>query len=274
MNTNAWNTLVQPEADELRLWELFHENSKVSRWDEPPSADEVLARMDALHQTLPYDAYPAVALPLPSVDVSMSVKDAVLRRRTARTLAARPISLDTLATILSLTYGITSQNEGTVYTRPFRAVPSGGALYPLEIYLHTIHVDGLEPGLFHYNPMKHELRHLRHGDRSREISEALMQRETPYESSVMLFVTAMFERSTFKYGERGYRFALLEAGHVAQNVNLTAVALGLGVRSMGGFLDHAIDAVLGLDGVTQSTVYMIALGELIDDGVAAVQSYE
>ncbi|MBI5318622.1 SagB/ThcOx family dehydrogenase [Bradyrhizobium sp.] len=270
-----WDQLREPESGEERLWELFHENSKVSPVDVAMSNEQVLARMGEMHQTLPYDGHPRYALPAPTTQLSLSVQDAILRRRTARKLAAVPMSLEALASLLSLGYGITSDNRGNVFSRSFRAAPSGGALYPLEIYFHSVAIEGLPPGLFHYNPTRHDLRHLRDGDLSRDIAGGLLfQREIPEESSIVIFLTALFDRSTFKYGGRGYRFALLEAGHVAQNLNLAAVAMGLGVRNMGGYLDRHMDGLLGIDGCNHSTVYMLAIGKLIDDGVSGVVAPE
>jgi len=88
----------------------------------------------------------------------------------------------------------------------------------------------------------------------------LVQKNLAYDSSVLFFITALFERATFKYGDRGYRFVLLEAGHVAQNINLASGGLRLGCMNIGGFFDRQIDDLLGLDGVTHSTVYLVAVG--------------
>lgn len=270
-----WDELREPAATEPRLWELFHENSKVSPVDAPVSNEQVVNRMQEMYKSLPYDGHPRFALPSPTATISLSVQDAILSRRTARKLGPVPMSLETLASLLSLGYGITSDNRDNIFSRSFRASPSGGALYPLEIYFHTVAVEGLPPGLFHYNPTRHDLRHLYEGDLSRDISSGLpLQRETPEESSLIIFLTALFERSTFKYGERGYRFTLLEAGHVAENLNLAAVALGLGVRNIGGYLDRRMDSLIGIDGCNQATVYMLAVGKLIDDGVSGVSPPE
>lgn len=86
-------------------------------------------------------------------------------------------------------------------------------------------------------------------------------REPILGSSLLVFITAMFERSIFKYGDRGYRFVLLEAGHAAQNLNLVSNALGLGSLNIGGFFDREMDDFLGLDGITHSTIYMVAIGK-------------
>jgi SagB-type dehydrogenase family enzyme len=96
-----------------------------------------------------------------------------------------------------------------------------------------------------------------------------MQPELAQGASLIIFLTAIFERSTFKYGERGYRFILLEAGHVAQNLNLVANALGLGCANIGGYFDREIDDLLELDGVTHSTIYMIAIGGKTDTSKSA-----
>ena len=76
----------------------------------------------------------------------------------------------------------------------------------------------------------------------------------------MVFITCCFQRSTYKYGNRGYRFALFEAGHVAQNISLVSHGLGLQCVNIGGFYDQKIDHLLGLDGVNQSTLYLAAIG--------------
>jgi SagB-type dehydrogenase family enzyme len=95
---------------------------------------------------------------------------------------------------------------------------------------------------------------------NKTISKRLVQSDIGQNASLIVFITAVFERSVFKYGDRGYRFIFLEAGHVAQNINLVATALGLGSVNIGGFFDREIDEFLDLDGVTHSTIYMVAIG--------------
>jgi SagB-type dehydrogenase family enzyme len=146
------------------------------------------------------------------------------------------------------------------FPRPFRTVPSAGAMYPLEIYFHNAHVEGLKAGLYHYNSAMNHVCILREGDESRGIGAAVVQPQIVHNASLIVFITAMFERTTYKYGDRGYRFVLLEAGHVAQNINLVVNGLGLGCVNLGGYFDRQIDDLLGLDGVTHSTIYMIAVG--------------
>ena len=96
------------------------------------------------------------------------------------------------------------------------------------------------------------------------ISASIVQPDIALETSVLVFITAIFERSTFKYNDRGYRFVLLEAGHVAQNLNLAAHGLGFGYINLGGYYDRDIDEFLGLDGLNHSTVYMGGIGRSLD----------
>lgn len=103
------------------------------------------------------------------------------------------------------------------------------------------------------------------GDATQRLSEYLAQTNIAFETSAIFFITALFDCSIFKYGDRGYRFVLLEAGHVAQNINLVATALELGCGNVGGFFDRQIDDWLGLDGVTHSTLYLVGIGKKLPE---------
>jgi SagB-type dehydrogenase family enzyme len=247
--------------DDTSVWELYHENSKTSRYEPGVSMDAVAERMQGMYASLSYEQYPEVELPAEPVPLTAALDAVLFSRVSVRTLSPMPIDLARLATILRCAYGVTRSNEGTLYPRPFRVIPSAGALYPLEIYFYSNHVEGLAAGLYHYNPSLDSLRLLREGSLTTEISSALVDPMLAYDASVILFVTAMFERATFKYGERGYRFVLLEAGHLTQNVNLAVNALRLGCLNVGGYFDRELDDLLGLDGVSHSTIYLTAIGE-------------
>lgn len=262
---DQWNRIrnLYTDADP---GEQFMESSKLSPYDNFPAQQAIAMRMAELLESLPYDGYPAIPLPAPA-PVSTPLGEVLAARVSARALKPQQLDLPQLAALLHHSYGITRTNEGTGFIRPFRSAPSGGGLYPLEIYFHTKYVSGLAPGLYHYNPFKNEVRRLRAGDQTVPIAQGLVQFQSHVasESSVIFFLTALFARSTFKYGTRAYRFILLEAGHVAQNMNLVATGLGLGCLNIGGYYDRAMDRILGLDGCSQSTVYMVAVSKRIDD---------
>jgi SagB-type dehydrogenase family enzyme len=268
MARDGWDELRMPEGDEDLAWELFHENSKTGRYEHFPSNEKVVAAMQKMHDSLPYDAFPHIPLPAPSGQLGLSLTDAITTRVTARNMEPCPLKLQDVASILHMAYGVTRDNAGTQFVRPFRTIPSGGGLYPLEIFFHTAWVEGLEAGLYHYSPTRHRLAFLRGGDLSVEISKTLVQPNLAFEASLLIFVTAIFERTVFKYGDRGYRFTFLEAGHFAQNVNLVSNALSLGCINIGGYFDREVDELLGLDGLMHSTIYMIGLGKRLDDSRA------
>ncbi len=258
-NAHPWQDILTPQHEDS-LWELLHENSKIGPHTYAPPVEDVRRRMAEYHESLPYDGYPIIELPTSQTRLPMSLEQAILGRRSVRNLCPQPVPLRDVSTVLHCAYGITRDNAQTTYPRAFRVVPSGGALYPLELYFYGSSVTGLATGLYHYNPTKNHLRLLRKGDASETLAQALIQPELVQQCSLLIFITAVFERSIFKYGERGYRFIMLETGHVAQNINLVTVALGLGSVNIGGFLDRNVDAWLGLDGLSHGTLYLIAVG--------------
>jgi len=151
------------------------------------------------------------------------------------------------------------------HPRPSRFVPSGGALYPLDLYLVARLVDGLPAGVYQVDPLRRALVNPfgRTGparlERFLRAAPSLMA-PIAASASATILVTASFERARYKYGLRGYRLSLLEAGHVVQNAALTASALGLNALGWVGFVDHEMDDLLDLDGVTQSALYAFSFG--------------
>jgi SagB-type dehydrogenase family enzyme len=261
MKNKTWDNIrLAPEKGEY-LWELFHENSKSGKYDFMPSSQAILEKMSGMLEALPFSQYPLIELPSKRAPLQLSLEDAITNRVTAQGMEPGLISLEQLAALLFYSYGVTRDNHEGIFPRPFRTVPSGGALYPLELFFHSSRISGLQPGLYHYNAAENNLRFLRSGDDSHKIGEAMAQPQIPNNASLVIFITAMFERTVFKYGDRGYRFVLLEAGHVAQNINLVATGLDLGVINLGGYRDRSIDDLLGLDGLAHSTVYMVAVGK-------------
>jgi SagB-type dehydrogenase family enzyme len=226
----------------------------------PPSDHDVLERMEALDESLTYYGYPTVSLE-PVKLPTMPLAEAILRRSTAKKMTSKMIDLDSVSALLHAACGVTRDERSRGFPRAFRTTPSGGAMYPLELYFYSARTEHLESGLYHFNPSREELRLLRRGDLLSEIEPCLVQGEVARTCSMIVFITALFDRSTFKYGDRGYRFALIEAGHVAQNLNLTAAALDLGSINLGGFYDRRVDDLLDLDGLTHSAIYIVAIGE-------------
>lgn len=245
------------------VWETFHENSKTSRaephvyFDRYPSDRAVVEMMQGMRDVKPYLDRSAVALPEVLPPAERPLDDVLLTRRSARTFGDGAVPAATLGKVLRCAYGVTEDNADTDYPRPFRAVPSGGALYPLELYVWARAVEDLPAGLYHYDPADHQLDELGQVD----ILGAFVQQELVAAAAAVVLVSAVFFRSVFKYGERGYRFVLLEAGHLVQNAILTAVGSGLAGVPVGGYFDREIDRALGLDGLNESVVYGFLIGQ-------------
>ena len=270
LNTKWLETELASESAGT-AWEQFHECSKTGHYDIGLPTERVVEEMNGLYESLPYRQLARIALPDTLATIERGFAETVLGRITPSVIRPVSISLLTLRTILHFAYGLTRDNHDNAHIhRAFRSVPSGGALYPLELYFyHSGFVEGLPPGIFHYSPEDNALHQVSSGNCDDQLSRALVefQRDLPSKLSVTIFITALFNRSVFKYRDKGYRFTLLEAGHVAQNINLGATALGLGVINLGGFHDRLIDDMLGLDGLNHSILYLNGLCARDDDGV-------
>lgn len=254
----AWHEQELGLQAEPILWELFHENTKLSRLCVGRSEEEMEKHVEGLLESFPFKGYPITKLPKRMATFKMRIGQAMNSRSSAREMHSRTVRLEKLATILHYGYGITRRTTNN--PRGFRAVPSAGALFPLEIFVQVRRVQSLTQGLYHYNPQGHHLRMVREGEDIKQLQSCFAQDTIPANASFLIFITALFERSTFKYGDRGYRFVFLEAGHVAQNISIVCSALRLASLSIGGFFDREIDRFLVLDGITHSTIYVIAVG--------------
>jgi SagB-type dehydrogenase family enzyme len=273
MSVDPVDRMLAAEGDGL-VWELFHENSKTSMverhavYGAHPSDALVVQTMRSLRTVKQYTDRPKVPLPATWPASTRSFDEVLTARTSARGFGAGEVPLDRVAKGLLLAYGISRSNEGTHFPRPFRGVPSGGALYPLEVYLQAVRVEGLAPGLYHLDPEDRELDVLRTGDESEQVAAFMIQPELYRQAAATVFVSAVFVRSIFKYADRGYRFVLLEAGHLAQNMLLTWQEAGLAAVSIGGYLDRAADRHLRLDGLNESVVYALHVGPAADQDPA------
>ncbi len=194
-----------------------------------------------------------IILPEPKKKGEMSVEEAIQKRRSVREYSERPIKLEHISQILWAAQGITDP------VRKFRAAPSAGATYPLEVYVVVKNVEGLKPGVYHYNPHQHTLDLIKEGDYSYELYEACLKQEWVLKAQANIVITAIYERTTSRYGERGIRYVHMEAGHVGQNIYLQATALGMGTVAIGAFYDDAVEEIVGAQ-PNERALYVYPLG--------------
>jgi len=246
--------------------ELFHENTKFDeRYLHRSSLTATDLPDDIAAVEQDYHGTETVALPEPE-SLADKLQTVLERRRSVRTFANRGVTESELGTILGRSIQPTAEEQAGPVSETFRPYPSAGGLFPIEAYPVVVNGDGLADGTYYYSPRTHSLRRLESGTEEMHAAfeacfmDAAFSREIVSESIVTIVLTGSFSRTKAKYGPVGYRFALLEAGHLAQNLLLTAEALGMGGVPLGSFLDDRLDEFLGVDGVNESALYPIALG--------------
>ncbi len=180
-----------------------------------------------------------IGLPPPAPNRQMTVEAAIRSRRSIREFGPGSITIDEISQILWAAQGITDRAG-------YRAAPSAGALYPLEISLIAGDIRSLPAGIYRYSPPAHALDAGSAGDRRAAIAEAALSQRWIADAAAILILAAVEERTTVKYGRRGIRYVHIEIGHAAQNVYLQAAALGLGTTIVGAFKDNEVKDVANL----------------------------
>lgn len=187
-----------------------------------------------------------VALPKPVLKNGMSVEEALGRRESVRSFSAKALTDKEISRLLWSGQGKTRRWGG-------RTAPSAGALYPLELYI------VLSDGVYRYDPDSHQLvLHLKENV-SVSLTRAALGQGCVREAPAVIIITAVYERTTCKYGERGERYVAIEVGHAAENVLLRAVSLGLGAVPVGAFSDRQVQEVLHLP-PDHEPLYLIPVG--------------
>lgn len=238
------------------LGQVYH------RWSVPTYAGLLAKSVHLAPQPSLFKDYPhaeVVLLPALPPPGGPPFEEVILRRRSVREYGGRPMGLAELSRLLGYSAGITDRRDPEW---PFRAIPSSGGLFPLEVYPVLFNVEGVEPGVYHYDVRRHRLELVRAGDVRRRVFEAAVSQEMLLRAALALVVTAIFGRVQWKYADRAYRYLMLEAGHLGQNVYLAATALGLGPCAIGAFFDDDLNQLVGVDGREEAVVYLMAVGTL------------
>lgn len=260
--------VAEPTLDSLTCtYEWYHENTKLRRRSHQfvASEDDPNVSLNNRAQELQtaesessvtvggkqYQAAVRQSLPRSVSSLESSDLAEVLQeRRSERSYEDATVSLEDLAALLQLTYGWNEKR--TTQTAEFRHVPSAGRLYPLEMYVALPTTDEGRY-IWHYEPNDHSLARIRHVSTA-DVLDGLAENRSSL-PPVTAFLTAVLPRLRWKYGERAYRLALIEAGHAGQNFQLAATALGLKSCPFVSFYDDAVHDLIGLDGVSEVALY-------------------
>jgi SagB-type dehydrogenase family enzyme len=255
--------------------EMSHELTKLRRSDGPDLAESLAViqqrgMLSVLYTQEPeFPLRPRTFLPEPArPDCRFS--DVVRRRRSCRSLVGRPLALPDLSALLFSAIGQTATlatglEDGRPVYVTLRSIPSGGALHPTRVFVVLLQDGDLRPAIYHYDAPTHSL------ELAKELTEpthAALFAAFPIhpqgvdlaDAAALFFVTTKFWRPRAKYGPRGYRYCLQEAGAACQNLNLMATALGLAHVVLGGFYDDEVHACLEIDGVDHAAVTAVAVG--------------
>ena len=183
-------------------------------------------------------------LPPPKSEGTVSVEQAIKQRRTVRAFMSQALDLNQLSQLLWAAHGIT-ENSGFK-----RAAPSAGALYPMDVYVVVGQksVAQIEAGVYHYEPKEHFLSLIAKSDLRDAVARVSLSQMWMAKAPLSLIITAEYKQVTVKYGERGVRYAMIEAGHMGQNLFLQAEALGLKAGIVGAFHDERLKRILDLPG--------------------------
>jgi SagB-type dehydrogenase family enzyme len=203
----------------------------------------------------------AARRPLPDYPRTGSFPRILLARRTWRRFAPAAVSLQDIATLLGLTWGVQGWLAASPTVRPaLKTSPSGGACHSIEVYLVAANVSKLRPGIYHYCPDSHELEVVRGGLR-KDVMRHYLRQPWFADCPALFIMTSVFARVRWKYpSPRAYRVLLMEAGHLCQTFCLVATWLGLAPFSTAAFADSVIERQLGIDGVEEGVLYAAGVG--------------
>jgi SagB-type dehydrogenase family enzyme len=192
-----------------------------------------------------------IKLPPPQLKGEVSLEETILRRRSVRRYRREPLQLSQLSQILW-------SAQGTTGTRGFKAAPSAGATYPLEIFVFVGQQgviaseakqapEELQAGIYHYEADSHSLSLHKPADLRPDLARAALDQEFIIGAPVDIVICALYHRTSYRYGRRGERYVHIEVGHVGENIHLQAVALGLATVEVGAFHDEEVREILGVE---------------------------
>jgi SagB-type dehydrogenase family enzyme len=244
---------VRPRRLEPDVARLFHLHSSHSR------LRLAEGQLDEDRRPLSRRTYPGARrfdLPGREQDREVSLGEVLARRRSVRDFELRPLELEVAGRVLSSSYRCRPGSSG-----PERPTPSAGALYPIELYLVTRSISGLPDGLYHYDALSHQLELRREGPLYDTLADLCLGQPMVSRANLTVVLTANCQRTMWKYGQRGYRYVWLDAGHLAQNLCLTATAEALGAVTVGAFFDAELNILLDLPAGEEDAVYIVCIGQ-------------
>ncbi len=189
----------------------------------------------------------------------ISLREAIEKRRSIREHSQRPLTIEELSYLLWCTQGV---KEVIPHRATFRTVPSAGARHSFETDLLVNNVEELQSGVYRFLAIEHKLIEVNiDPDIADKITRACFGQGFVRTSAVTFIWVAVAHRMNWRYGERGYRYMHLDAGHVCQNLYLSAEEIDSGVCAIAAFSDDDMNRLLDLDGENQFVIYIATVGK-------------
>lgn len=227
----------------------FYERTKLDKFAEGNEDDPA----PFVYSCRFYKEYPRLlSIPLSKDNDKGELKQLLEIRKSTRTFSDKPLEFEELSKILR-SCRILDLNRDPEK----RTYPSGGARFPVELYLISFNIDRLIPGAYHYNIKKESLELLLDKDLKSKRRELI----SPYleNPAATVIFTSVLARSEVKYGLRAYPYSLIEAGHMGQNIHLACAEQGIGSCSVSGFIDNSVRDILDLT-ENEIPIYTISIG--------------
>lgn len=249
--------------------EIFHEVSKMHdndieyySWINQVNSNPEIRKIISKPYTH-YRGVPSIKLPTYNSLLKKSFIEIIMQRRTYRNFSGKKSNIQSLSNILYIGNGVTSEFKDENETEwKFRTTPSGGGLFPIDMYCLVNNVEDISSGIYFYNNNSHSIEQIRKKDIKDELIETSPTlAESINNCSFCILLSASFPRIKFKYKERAYRFSLIEAGHIAQNILLASVSENHNAIPVGGFLDDYANKIINIDGVNHAVLYLIIIGK-------------
>lgn len=244
----------------IRMKEIGKEFMKATGSPKLDESDQARGMPRPPFETERTDAKAIIDLPhVKNIKVaSIDLREAIENRRSVRKYSHKPLSLDELSYLLWCTQGVQKVTADATY----RTVPSAGSRHALETYLLINNVTGLEPGIYKYGAINHNLSALFcDDDITLNMKEACPKGHFIENSAVTFVWTAVFYRMEWRHGQRSYRYVHLDAGHVCQNLYLAAQSIDCGACGISVFMDETINNLLKIDGEEESVIYLASVGK-------------
>lgn len=249
-----------PDAPPLRVRDLIHGRLRAAACDDVADPRTLLTALPHASERS-VEGLRLIDLPEPGEVSDLPLAEAIETRRSSTGFGDDPVPLETLSALLDTAAGVREYLPGyNIRDFPFRRAPSAGGLAPVDIYLVANAVEGLDQGLYYYQPSGHRLAQIDAGTMRGKLAEAVIAAEWIFYAPVVFLLAVSMPRVDWKYGARAYRFVHVDVGVLTQNLYLVGTALNLTTCAVAAFDDDSVNELARIDGREEFVSLLFACG--------------